>query len=243
MITNRYSRLLLVRQALLELIQTLPPSNGTQANRLPPEGELARKLGVSVATVREALRMLEREGIVSKRHGAGNFYHSSALDLSMRIDTNLEFTELIQAGGYEVGQRGDRVVRRAPDKEERKWFGIEGEHLCYHWRYLADGHPAILTTNLIPACIITNPPETEEADGNILNFLWKYAGQKISHANVCMEPQLAEEADLAAFEASNALPIIVWYQRFFSYQDRPVGYVRVAFNPLIVKMQLLQKWL
>ena len=51
------------------------------------------------ASLSEALRMLEREGIVSKRHGTGNFYHSSALDLSMRIDTNLDFTELLADGG------------------------------------------------------------------------------------------------------------------------------------------------
>lgn len=40
---------------------------------LPPVGELARTCGVSVATMREALRAWEAMGIVSIRHGVGAF--------------------------------------------------------------------------------------------------------------------------------------------------------------------------
>ena len=42
--------------------------------KLPTELELTRELGVSRTTVRQALELLENDGIVRKRHGSGTFF-------------------------------------------------------------------------------------------------------------------------------------------------------------------------
>jgi len=42
-------------------------------NRLPAVPELSSEFGVSPATIREALRVLEAEGLIITRHGAGTF--------------------------------------------------------------------------------------------------------------------------------------------------------------------------
>src|SRR5439155_1326580 len=41
--------------------------------RLPSEADLAKSFGVSRVTVREALRLLQREGLLVARHGSGHF--------------------------------------------------------------------------------------------------------------------------------------------------------------------------
>lgn len=41
--------------------------------RLPPESELAERFRVSTPTLRNALEVLQSEGLVEKRHGSGNF--------------------------------------------------------------------------------------------------------------------------------------------------------------------------
>jgi GntR family transcriptional regulator len=237
---SRYS---LVREELLSIIRELASAGRDEVNKLPTEEELARRLGVSVATVREALRMLEREGIVSKRHGAGNFYHRSALDLNMRIDTILHFSELLRDGGFEVSERCENVSFRPADDEEERCFGISGEYLAYSWLYLADGKVAIYTTNLVPAELLSAKERREiEVQSNVMEFIWRYTGERITNANVSIEPRLASERELWAFEAEGPLSLIEWNQTFYNHRDKPVAYVRVAFNPLIVKMHLLQKW-
>lgn len=42
--------------------------------KLPTELELTRNFGVSRTTIRQALRMLEQDGIIEKRHGSGAFF-------------------------------------------------------------------------------------------------------------------------------------------------------------------------
>lgn len=55
-----------------KLAQRMSSGGLAAGARLPPEPELAAELGVSRATLREALRSLE-DGFVSRRRGAGTY--------------------------------------------------------------------------------------------------------------------------------------------------------------------------
>ncbi|MFM6851305.1 MAG: FadR/GntR family transcriptional regulator, partial [Terrabacter sp.] len=57
---------------MAEQITTWIDQNGlTAGDRLPPERELAQRLGVSRATLSQALVALEVIGVVTVRHGDG----------------------------------------------------------------------------------------------------------------------------------------------------------------------------
>jgi DNA-binding transcriptional regulator YhcF (GntR family) len=47
-----------------------------EGEKLPSEFELSKQLGVSRATLREALRILEDENIVIRKHGGGTFINA-----------------------------------------------------------------------------------------------------------------------------------------------------------------------
>lgn len=50
--------------------------------RLPSEFELSKMLGVSRTALREALRILEEENVIIRRHGVGHFVNARPLFLS-----------------------------------------------------------------------------------------------------------------------------------------------------------------
>lgn len=92
--------------------------------RLPTEEELVVRFEVSRSTLREALRLLEQDGVLEVRHGSGRFV--SALPTVERPITRLEgTTELLRAMGYEVADRVLDVSVGPPSAEEARALRLE----------------------------------------------------------------------------------------------------------------------
>src|ERR687895_1500013 len=100
------------REDLLAWIVTEKVGPGGQ---LPPEPQLAGALGVSRPTLREALRSLEDEGVVTRSRGAGTFL-SHRPRLRNNLDVNFGVTEAIRRAGMEPGYK-DAVTTIVPAQE------------------------------------------------------------------------------------------------------------------------------
>ena len=72
--------------------------------KLPSEFELSKSLGVSRATLREALRLLEEENVIVRRHGVGTFVNPKPLFTS-GIEHLSSISSMIEAAGMEPGSR------------------------------------------------------------------------------------------------------------------------------------------
>lgn len=88
------SRRALLHQSTQDRVKQFIIDNALQpGDPLPPEGELARQLGVSRPSMREAMRALQTIGVVEARHGVGTFVGSfsfeaftSALEFQITIE-------------------------------------------------------------------------------------------------------------------------------------------------------------
>jgi GntR family transcriptional regulator len=72
-------------------------------DRLPAERELSEKLGVNRMTLRRALRVLEMQGLIQRRHGVGTFVAEPKIDRPM--NAVFRFTRGMQKRGYTPGSR------------------------------------------------------------------------------------------------------------------------------------------
>src|SRR6478752_10780111 len=73
------------REALQDTIQQrieryIIDSGSSPGNLLPPQQELARALGISVPSLREAMKSLEAIGVIEVRHGSGTYVGRFSLD-------------------------------------------------------------------------------------------------------------------------------------------------------------------
>jgi GntR family transcriptional regulator len=159
-----------VRDALRARIAAgeLPPGE-----RLPAEPALAGALGVSRGVVREALKLLEQDGLVRVRHGRGHFV--AALPVLVRKPiTQLEsVTEMLQSLGYQPEGRVLAVREQPADPEVAAKLELApGEPVVVLERLrLARGQPLIYSAEVFPRRLLAADPAGVDGSGSRLRVL------------------------------------------------------------------------
>ena len=110
----RLERKTLTEIAQEELRQAIVGGTFQPEGQLPTEAELCEMLGVSRTVVREALRVLENDGLVARRHGVGTFVRN--LPIIKNLNFNFGITEMIESAGLKPGTsdlsfRKDKLIR------------------------------------------------------------------------------------------------------------------------------------
>jgi len=171
-------------EALAEMLDDLEP--GTY---LPSEPKLARKLGVSRATLREAMRVFEGRGIIVRRQGVGTYV---ARPLQV-IETGIETLESIEtlAGriGLEVEMGELSVNSREPTSEESERFGLEnGVPIVDISRVmLAEDRPIAYLIDSLPEAYVPQEIRRREFHGSILDLLLRRGEPGLSHSHASID--------------------------------------------------------
>lgn len=165
---------------------------------LPAEHELAGLLGVSRATVREGIKLLEQEGHILARRGRRHVVTAAAT--VERPITQLEsVTEMMQALGYVVVNQVLSVRRRAANDDERGALGLgEAAEVVELQRLrLQDLVPLIVSVDVMPAALgVELVRDGASWDGSLFE-LFTSQGQAIIRATAqiratTLPPSLAE---------------------------------------------------
>ena len=121
------------------LIREIEAGRLLDGERLDPERDLAHKLGTSVGTLRKALAHMEREGLLERRQGSGNYVRRrgerDTVDAFFRIET--------LAGGGAPTAEILSVERRTKPAEAPPFGSCEEGHRIRRLRRL-DDVPAVV---------------------------------------------------------------------------------------------------
>lgn len=158
-----------------------------EKEKLPSEFDLAKQLGVSRATLREALRILEEENVITRRHGVGTFVNPKPIFTS-GIEQLYSVTDMIKQGGMEPGTIFLSSKTQVPSEEDIHRFSCnEEEEIAVIERVrTANGNPVVYCIDKIPNNLF--PWEFSYNDGSIFDILEQKNGKKITHAVTQIEP-------------------------------------------------------
>ena len=118
----RPERKTLTEVALQELRQSIKGGTFRPGSQLPTEAELCAMLGVSRTVVREALRVLEDDGLVARRHGVGTFVRNQPIVKNLNF--NFGITEMIESAGLKSGTSFLAFRKEAADEEKVKQLKV-----------------------------------------------------------------------------------------------------------------------
>lgn len=126
-------------------------------DQIPTEHALAAEYAVSRATVREALKLLEQEGLLDVRHGRGRFVAAAPAGLVNRPITTFEsLTEMLEGMGYHATNRVVSAKLVRPTSEEASALDIaEDVDVVRLVRvYEAEERPLIVSVNTFAASLL-----------------------------------------------------------------------------------------
>ena len=201
--------------------------------RLPSEPRLARRLGVSRATLREAMRTFETQGLISRQQGVGTFVTRP----SHVIDSGLEVLESIETMadsiGLEVAYGRLKVGCGPANQEEAEALDLEprAEVMRISRVILAESRPvAYLVDILQEECL---PKEAVEAEftGSVLDLLLKRGDPPLvsSRCEICAEAATQEIARALKIQRGDAL--LKFASRLYTFDGKVVDYSFSYFLP------------
>jgi DNA-binding GntR family transcriptional regulator len=223
--TNRSrqrSRPTTTRENLLAWISDGKVRPGAQ---LPPEPQLAGELGVSRPTLREALRSLEDEGVVTRSRGSGTFL-SHRPRLRNNLDVNFGVTDAIRQAGMEPGQRNAVTSIVPVPEEERERLALHGgEQVVVVERVrTADGRPVVATRDVLPVRLVEGRPDLlpKLAEGSLYELMERDLGVAIHHGVASFTPVRATKALASQLRVSRGSMLLYLQQVDYDHEGRPV---------------------
>lgn len=187
--------------------------NNTERPVLPNEDELAKQLGVSRLTVREAITVLEREGSVSRVQGKGTLVNSFVTKLENRVDLGSDIEGVLRSHGYEVKfEVADFEFRVADDAEASKLNLEAGDRILVVKKLLyANDIVAAVYIDRVPEKLLnTRDIEKKSLEPSIFPVVEELCGCSITHDVLEIYPALAEKELSNLFKVPENTPLLAF---------------------------------
>lgn len=210
-----------VKEAILKMI-----NESNFMDKLPSEMSLASQLGVSRNTVREALKVLENQGLVILSHGIGTFVtrYNSGQNIRYNIASLDSTTKIIADHGYAPGTKSSRCDIRTAGEDVSKKLGSDTPlKVLYIERVrTADETPIVFVEDYIPYMDGILEDFIESSDSSLFSFMSNYI--PVSFSNCSIHAVLSDERLMDKLSLSEPKALLLLQQVHYSSNGTPVFY-------------------
>jgi GntR family transcriptional regulator len=195
-------------------------------DQLPSEAKLSENLGVSRATLREALRILEKEGKVNRRQGVGTFITEKLALFKSGIEELNSITETIEAMGLEAGTDDLELKLEQFDSSLAQEFEIDAaEKLAVINRTRTANDEAVAhCEDYLPQSYLPDDVTKDDLEDSLFDYLQQNCGIYITYAVTDIIPFLADEFLAKKLEIPEKSPLLLLKQMHYDDRDNPLLY-------------------
>ncbi|HXF84913.1 MAG TPA: GntR family transcriptional regulator [Anaerolineales bacterium] len=212
---------------LAALIARTPP--GT---RLTSEPELAKQLGVSRATLREAMRTFETQGLIRRRQGSGTYVVGKVPVFEAGLEVLESLETMARRMNLKLTVSDLQVEQIEAAGEVAKGLGIpRGTRLTRIRRVMrVNGRPAAYLVDILPEKILAADELPQDFSGSVLDFLIARGDDlHISRASISATNAPAEVAKPLEIQRDDVL--LKFVSQLFDSNGNALDYSESYFIP------------
>jgi GntR family transcriptional regulator len=227
-----------LQSELAELIASTPPGE-----RLLAEPELAKKLGVSRATLREAMRSFEGQGLIRRRQGVGTFVVSQA----KVIESGLEMLESLETMASKIGldmMMGDLRIEEifATAEQAAKLDVAVNSSLVKVTRTIhAAGRPVAFLIDILPDDILGKAELQDGFTGSVLDLLLQRGSPVLSNSVADIQAVAATIEVARALEIQRGDVLLMFTAQLFTADDRMIDLSASYFLPGYFRFHIVRR--
>jgi GntR family transcriptional regulator len=200
--------------------------------RLPSEPDLAKKLGVSRATLREAMRAFETQGLIRRRQGSGTFVVGQMPVIAAGLEVLESLETMARRMGQDVSVSGLEIDEQFADQELSKELGVAlAARLTRVRRVIREnGRPVAHLVDILPADYLGPRELPASFKGSVLDFLVERGDPlTVSRAAITAVGATAEIA--RALEIQRGDVLLHFTSRLYAGDAKVVDYSASHFIP------------
>lgn len=200
--------------------------------RLPSEPDLAKQLGVSRATLRDAMRTFETQGLVRRRQGSGTFVVGKMQTLESGLEVLESLETMAKRLGLEISLSNLSVDQTVADENLATNLNVAvGSPLLRVRRVIrADGRPVAYLVDTLPEDVLNFEDMHYDFRGSVLDILLERGDSlKTSRANISALGATAEVAKVLEIQRGDVL--LHFYSQLFDKSGKVVDYSLSYFIP------------
>lgn len=209
-------------------------------DKLESELVLAEQLGVSRVTLREALKVMENDGLIERKNGVGTFVAIPNPFISGRLEIDFSLTDAAGAAGIDLTTHNMDCVLRLPSKREREKLLLE-EHeevICFKRKRYMGNDCIALSFDVLPATSIPKERIHELKNKSLYLFLEHECNCNIENGDAELSATIATEFYADEMGLHMGDPLLLVEQVDYETKNKPLLFSREYYNSRQFKFKI-----
>lgn len=223
---------------LAELIQNAP-----KGSKLPSEPVLADQLGVSRATLREAMRTFESQGMLKRQQGVGTF----VVGPTQIIETGLEVLESIETLAERIGLEVSMGlfelshIEATADQAKKLNLSINDPVIEVRRMIMTHDSPVAYLVDILPEFVVDPEILATRFTGSVLDLLINIGDPPLSSSKTEISAIHAPVDVAKALNIQRGDTLLLLNALLFNEDGDPMDYSHSYFLPGYFRMHIIRK--